>query len=207
VYELIILALLMRGTTHGYVIGCVINDVIGPFARASNGRLYPLLTRLEEDGLVSVHEETTSEGGRVARSFSITLSGRERFRQLMLDTSSSPREYRDLFAFKVTAFDQIQPRERVQILEHYVEFARAHVRHLEQEAHDIDQASNYGHTAEHRARFAKVFRHLVAVWKREEEWATDMLREEAIAPGTTTHSARRATLTAQGKPAKRRKRP
>jgi DNA-binding PadR family transcriptional regulator len=206
VYELIILSLLMRGTTHGYVIGCVINDVVGPFARASNGRLYPLLNNLEEDGLVSVHEETTSEGGRVARSFSITASGRERFRQLMSDTSSNPREYRELFAFKVTAFDQIRPEERLQILEHYVEFARAHVRHLEQQANDIDQASSYGHTAAHRARFANVFRHLVAVWKREAEWASEMLREEAMAPATAAHSAQRAPPATQRKPGKRGKR-
>src|SRR5437762_13308084 len=102
-YELIILSLLHRGAVHGYLIAGVINDVIGPFARASNGRIYPLLTKLEEDGLVSVKEEATSEGGRVSRSFAITEAGRTRFRQLMLDTSSSPREYRDLFAFKVTA--------------------------------------------------------------------------------------------------------
>jgi DNA-binding PadR family transcriptional regulator len=166
-YELIILSLLMRGVTHGYIIGGVINDVIGPFARASNGRLYPLLTKLEEDGLVSVHEETTSEGGRTSRAFSITDAGKQRFRHLMLDVSANPREYRELFAFKVTAFDQIAPEERTHILSHYVAFAQAHTRHLEEQATDVEKASNYGHSDEHRTRFSTVFRHLVAVWSRE----------------------------------------
>src|SRR5262245_11035655 len=122
-YELIILSLLMRGATHGYVIARVINDVVGPFARASNGRIYPLLSKLEEDGLVTVHEEATSEGGRVSRSFGITDRGRVRFRQLMLDTSASPREYRDLFAFKVTGFAELARADRVHLLRHYVDFA------------------------------------------------------------------------------------
>ena len=49
----------------------------------------------------------------------------------MLDTSSSPKEYRDRFAFKVTAFEQIAREDRIAILDHCVEFALAHVRHLE----------------------------------------------------------------------------
>src|SRR3954466_11511481 len=104
-YELIILSLLMRGATHGYVIAGVINDVIGPFARASNSRIYPLLTQLEQRGLIAVHGEATSDGGRTSRAFSITKQGRARFRELMLDRSSSPREYRDVFAFKAAALD------------------------------------------------------------------------------------------------------
>lgn len=173
-YELIILSLLMRGPTSGYVIAGVIGDVIGPFARASNGRIYPLLSRLTETGLVIVHEESASAGGRVSRAFAITQSGRERFRELMLDTSSSPREYRDLFAFKVTAFDQIEIGERAELLRHYIDFAMAHVRHLELQARDIAKASDYGHSPEHRERFAEVFRHLIAGWQREAEWAASM---------------------------------
>ena len=178
-YELIILSLLMRGTRHGYVIAGVINDVVGPFARASNGRIYPLLTRFEEDGLVTVHEELASEGGRVSRTFAITAAGRARFRQLMADTTSSPREYRDVFAFKVTAFDQLDPGDRIPILEHYVEFARAHVRHLTAQYKDIaDRATSYGFSEGERGRFASVFGHLLEVWQREAEWAAAMLDDE-----------------------------
>lgn len=186
-YELIILSLLVRGATHGYVIAGVINDVIGPFARASNGRIYPLLTQLEKQGLISVHEEATSDGGRVSRSFAITAAGRARFRELMLDTSSSPREYRELFAFKVNAFDHIAPADRVRILDHYVHFADAHVRHLEGQAVDLATATTYGLSDAERRRFAIVFDHLTAVWRREAEWARTMLAAE------TKGRARRAT--------------
>ena len=47
-YEFIILAQLMNGPAHGYLIAKIINDMIGPFARISYGRLYPLLAKLEE---------------------------------------------------------------------------------------------------------------------------------------------------------------
>jgi DNA-binding PadR family transcriptional regulator len=180
-YELIILSLLMRGATHGYVVAGVINDVIGPFARASNGRIYPLLTKLEEDGLIVVRTEATSAGGRVSRTFAITAAGRVRFRQLMLDTSSSPREYRELFAFKVTAFDQLTADERRQLVEHYLDFARAHVRHLEGQGGDLETSTTYGHTPAERVRFASVFGHLVAVWNREVEWAATLIDEERAA--------------------------
>ena len=51
-YELIILSLLMRWNAHGYLIASIINDMIGPYAKVSNGRLYPLLAKLEEQGLI-----------------------------------------------------------------------------------------------------------------------------------------------------------
>jgi DNA-binding PadR family transcriptional regulator len=202
-YELIILSLLMRRATHGYVIAGVINDVIGPFARASNGRIYPLLTRLEEQGLVAVHEEATSAGGRVSRSFSITGPGRARFRELMLDTAGSPREYRDLFAFKVTAFAELAPGDRRALIQHYLDFAQAHVRHLALQGRDLAEAATYGHTREQRRRFSSVFEHLVAVWQREADWAGQLLAAE----GATTRTAAGAPLHGKAAPRHPGKRP
>ena len=51
-YEMIILALLARWPLHGYLIAKITNDVLGPYARLSNGRLYPLLAKLEAAGLI-----------------------------------------------------------------------------------------------------------------------------------------------------------
>lgn len=194
-YELIILSLLVRGATHGYVIAGVINDVVGPFARASNGRIYPLLTQLQKQRLISVHEEATSDGGRVSRSFAITGAGRARFRELMLDTSSNPREYRELFAFKVNAFDHIAPEERVRILDHYVHFADAHVRHLEAQAADLAAATTYGLSEAERRRFATVFGHLTAQWQREAEWARAMLAADTSKQARRARRPRSRTLT------------
>ncbi|WP_280370603.1 PadR family transcriptional regulator [Nocardia wallacei] len=178
-YELIALSLLMRGPVHGYIIAGVINDVIGPYARASNGRIYPLLTKLTDTGFVSMRHESTSAGGRVARTFELTDAGRQRFHQLMLDTSSNPREYRDLFAFKVTAFDLITSNDRIRLLTHYLEFARAHVRHLTEQGDELQaNGPQYRHQPSETIRMKSVFTHLVDTWKTEQHWAEAMLHQE-----------------------------
>ena len=53
-YELIILSILMRRTAHGYLISKIINDIFGPYTKVSNGRLYPLLAKLQHEGLIEI---------------------------------------------------------------------------------------------------------------------------------------------------------
>src|ERR1051326_5333738 len=91
VYELIILCLLMRSPLHGYLILKIANDQIGPWAKISSGSLYQILAKLEQAGIITVmnNESLHSPGERVARQlrvFTITDEGRERFRQVMMDT-------------------------------------------------------------------------------------------------------------------------
>jgi DNA-binding PadR family transcriptional regulator len=90
-YELIILSLLMRFPLHGYLIAQIANDTIGPWAKISNGTLYPLLTRLERQGLITRinEEQSATQTEQQARTFLITDEGRKRFFQVMLDTSSN----------------------------------------------------------------------------------------------------------------------
>jgi hypothetical protein len=78
-YELVILGLLMRWPAHGYFIANVINDMIGPYARLSNGPLYPLLAKLEQEGLIvsRTSTEETPRGEWQVRSYEITAAGRE----------------------------------------------------------------------------------------------------------------------------------
>ncbi|MEQ1508201.1 MAG: helix-turn-helix transcriptional regulator [Myxococcota bacterium] len=177
-YELIVLSLVVRRPTSGYVVAGVINDVIGPYARASNGRIYPLLAKLTEDGLLTVAEEVTSEGGRTSRSYAITDAGRARFHALMVDTSSSPREYRDLFAYKVTAFGLLAPAERVALLRHYLGFCRGHLDHLASEEADfVANASSYT-DADHVTWMRRVFGHLAETWAADLAWAERLLAAE-----------------------------
>ena len=60
-YELIILSLLMHQPLHGYLIAKITNDMIGPWAKISNGTLYPLLTRLEKAGLITTSPEGSEQ--------------------------------------------------------------------------------------------------------------------------------------------------
>ncbi|MGH2494482.1 MAG: PadR family transcriptional regulator [Ktedonobacteraceae bacterium] len=138
-YEFILLAQLMNGPAHGYLIAKIINDIIGPFARLSYGRLYPLLAKLEENGLIS--SEVDSAGGkqrdRHLRIYTITDAGHMRFQLLMNDTNLNPGEYQKLFAYKVTAFRHVTRTERLRLIEHYINHCQTNIFHLRAEAEDM----------------------------------------------------------------------
>src|SRR5216117_192218 len=114
-YELMILSILMRGTAHGYLIASIINDIIRPYARLSNGRLYPLLSKLKELGMIVAIKKTGKnvKGDRNLRGYEITDAGRERFHELMMDTTSNPGEYRQIFLQKVSVLRFLKPAERL----------------------------------------------------------------------------------------------
>src|SRR5579862_3382630 len=131
-YELMILTFLMRGPMHGYLIAKIINDIIGPYAKVSNGRLYPLLAKLEAEGLIVAAEVPPQGVGheRRQRAFQITEAGRERFHQVMMDTTSNPADYVHLFWVKVMYFEYLTPAEQMYLVEHYINFCQTHIFHL-----------------------------------------------------------------------------
>jgi DNA-binding PadR family transcriptional regulator len=106
-YELIILSQLMRHPAHGYLIARIINDMIGPYARISNGRLYPLLSKLEQSRLIVPYDEGSAgrQGDRQLRAYKITEDGQRRFHELMMDTTSNPGDYQKLFLHKAPLLD------------------------------------------------------------------------------------------------------
>src|SRR5258708_28440989 len=101
-YELIVLSLLMRSPFHGYLIVKITNDIIGPWAKISSGTLYPLLSRMEQAGLISVVPPSSKAvpGERPARTFRITDAGRGRFPQAMMNMASNLGTYKNLFPRK-----------------------------------------------------------------------------------------------------------
>ncbi len=132
-YELLLLSLLTRKPMHGYLFIRVINDMIGPFAKVSNGRLYPLLTQLEASGMIA----TVERDGR-QRTFAITEQGRDRFHRLMLDTTSNPGDYARLFWLKVPFFESLTDGERLYLIDHYLNYCQAHLVHLDGELTEME---------------------------------------------------------------------
>ena len=170
-YELIILSFLMRSPMHGYLIARIINDMIGPYARFSNGRLYPLLAKLEEEGLIVAYTETTDthKGERQLHSYQITEEGRKRFHDLMMDTTSNPGDYQRIFLHKVSYLEFLKPTERLYLIDHYINYCQAHVLHLAAEKEDLAQSN-------HMSPFQldvtlHVMQHLIDQWKLELDWA------------------------------------
>jgi DNA-binding PadR family transcriptional regulator len=202
-YELVILAFLMRGPFHGYLIAKVSNDMIGPYARLSNGRLYPLLERLEQDGLIAAADGAAERGGdrggdRRQRTFKITEAGRRRFHQLMLDTTSNPGEYQQIFWYKLPVLRFLEPAERLHVLDHYLTFCQTHIFHITGEMEDLKREVE-------RKRFMspedldatlQVMRHMVRRWEGELEDARSW-REREVAAGRATAVAPESGLSAK----------
>lgn len=137
-YELLILSLLIRFPLHGYMIAKIVNDSIGPRSKISNGTLYPLLAKLEQGGFISsVQDEQEAKDDRHARTFQITERGRKRFHQLMMDTSSNQADYQRIFRYKVSCLYLLQPRERLHLLTHYINYCQSQVLYYKSEAEDF----------------------------------------------------------------------
>jgi|SRR5581483_4774939 len=183
-YELIILLLLMRFSAHGYLIARIINDMIGPYARMSNGRLYPLLAKLGEKGLIEVDEDSEQgqHGERHSRWYRITEEGRKRFHALMMDTTSNPGEYQRIFHHKVAGLGLLKPSERLYLLDHYINYCQAHVLHLTAEAEDLAAANyrQYERDSETLATTLDVMNHVADQWRLELTWATHLRVEEVV---------------------------
>lgn len=178
-YELMILSILIRWSTHGYQIAKIINDMIGPYAKMSNGRLYPLLAQLEAQGMIKAVEETTegAKGGRKLQTYQITDEGRVRFHTLMMDTTSNPGEYRQIFLQKVSVLRFLKPAERLYLIDHYINYCQAHVLHLLAERDDI-QARTEQIDPVHVGAVVQVMQHMIDQWQLELDWAKSLRQQE-----------------------------
>ena len=184
-YELIILSLLMLQPAHGYLIAKIINDMIGPYARISNGRLYPLLAKMEKSGLIAPYTEAPAgqQSDRQLRAYEITEAGRRRFHELMMDTNSNPGEYQKIFLQKVSMLWFLKSSERLRLIDHYINYCQAHVLHLTAEADDLVQRPPYKGKEWSPTRLKAVLdvmQHMIDQWQVELDWAK-ALREREIA--------------------------
>jgi len=178
VYELIILSLLMRFSLHGYLIAKIANDIIGPWAKISNGTLYPLLTRLEQAGLIAQtsEQQDREQRERHARVFMITDEGRKRFYQLMMDTSSNIGDYQRIFHLKAGYLDLLQPRECLYVLNHYINYCQASILYMKSESEDLVHEIE---DSPHRELSLLVMQHHAEMWQAEVDW-TMRLREKLV---------------------------
>jgi len=190
-YEFILLAQLMNGPAHGYLIAKIINDIIGPFARISYGRLYPLLAKLEESGLITAGGK---QHNRQLRIFHITEAGKMRFRILMDDTGLNPGEYQKLFAYKVTAFSHISVADRLRLIDHFINHCQTNIFHLQAEVEDMvvkgaemdelrqtspEQAHEYSRLDTYSIEnIVNVLQHSIDIWKLQLEWAKQLRERE-----------------------------
>lgn len=185
-YELIVLSLLMRFPLHGYLIAQIANDTIGPWAKISNGTLYPLLVRLERQGFITrVNEERQSaQTEQQARTFLITNEGRKRFHQVMMDTSSNIGDYQRLFHLKVPYLDLLTSRERQHLLNHYINYCQACLLHIKTHAENLEHelVGDKGTYPLFKELALQAMQERARLWQTEVDW-TEHLRAMLPASG------------------------
>lgn len=72
--DLLLLAVLEAGPAHGYAVIAALKERSGGAFDLPEGTVYPVLHRLERDGLVASRRETVQ--GRQRRVYSLTARGR-----------------------------------------------------------------------------------------------------------------------------------
>jgi DNA-binding PadR family transcriptional regulator len=72
----VILAILSRGEDYGYSIIQKVKDISGGYLQWTDGMLYPVLQRMEMDGLIQ-SKWKLSEVNRPRRYYNITKKGRK----------------------------------------------------------------------------------------------------------------------------------
>jgi DNA-binding PadR family transcriptional regulator len=123
-YELFVLGELLNKPVHGYLLHQIVQKAIGPIRQMSWGALYPLLRRLEKEGLIR-REKGGGEGGeREKKLYRITPAGEARFRRLMAEPGAYDADYPDLFTLKMSKFQHIDRGAQLAILRHYQGYVR-----------------------------------------------------------------------------------
>ena len=138
-YELLVLALLMHWPLHAYLIAEIANHILGPWERISRGTLSSLLTRLEQAGLIVPADPTQVPfpTDRPSRVFALTPAGRERFHQLMMDTTSNQGTYQRLFRIKALHLEYVSPEDQLSLVDHYLSYCQMGLRYQQAEAQDF----------------------------------------------------------------------
>src|SRR5215475_2447873 len=127
-YELFILARLMSQPFHGYLLRQLLGVAIGPTRQISWGVLYPLIRRLEENGLIESRPATGGpaeagvEGERQRRIYQITEAGKARFQELMAEPGAYNTDYADTFSIKLSGFAYVSRERQLEILRHYRDY-------------------------------------------------------------------------------------
>ena len=183
-YELLVLALLMHWPLYAYLIAEIANHILGPWERISRGTLSSLLTKLEQAGLIAPADSTQVpfSTDRPSRVFAITAAGRERFYQLMMDTTSNQGTYQRLFRIKALHLEYISPEDQLALVDHYLSYCQMGLRYQHAESQDFvtnpikqQSVSNFYSTVA-----LDVMELVRQQWQLELAWAK-LLRERIIA--------------------------
>jgi DNA-binding PadR family transcriptional regulator len=183
-YELLVLSLLMHWPLHAYRIVKIANEIVGPEERISKGTLSALLARLERTGLIQPAAAASGPfpTDRPSRVFAITPAGRQRFLELMLDTTSHPGAYHLLFHIKALHLEFLPVEQQLPLVEHYLAHCRQMLHSKQSDESDVSEnpLKQRHMGSPFRQAVLRFVRLKLDQWQLELAWA-EALRTEIVA--------------------------
>lgn len=171
--ELSALGLLQRQPQHGYRLKQQLELFMSSCISVNYGAIYPLLKRLEERGQIVTIAEEAGDAGCPRKIYGITPSGRELWRQKMLEhPQESWVNSGSRFQIKFFFFGDLEPAERLKLLEH-----RLRVCHLRQDYIE-SLKSEYPLTDDYQFASRDRCKSLLAL---EINWLTEQIAKEQSA--------------------------
>lgn len=179
-YELLILGTLMSRSMSGYKLRKILGNSLVPRREISNGVMYPLLRKLEDDGYIIQSADPDSARGE--KTAHITDRGREHFQEMMSAPVVADGKRESVYRFKIRAFGEIQPDVQIEILDAFDdtvqqdldEFIRSR-NHLQQKLH-VDESR-----AEHLEWTIQTLDLSIALSETKQRWIAGCRRKIALA--------------------------
>ncbi|NEP87235.1 MAG: PadR family transcriptional regulator [Okeania sp. SIO2C2] len=166
--ELSALGLLQKKPLHGYRLKQQLELFMSSCISINYGAIYPLLKRLEERGYIFVVTEEPGEAGCSRKIYKITEKGRDRWREKMLENlKESWVKGRSRFLIKFFFFSDLEPIERVKLIEHRLIVCQLRQEYLDSQQSENIQRDPYQFSAWNRAK---------SMLNSETQW----LREELV---------------------------
>lgn len=167
--ELATLGLLQREPLHGYRLKQQLELFMSSSISVNYGAIYPLLKRLEERGEITTLATDQVEAGPSRKTYSITVKGRQRWHQKMMEhPHESWVNSRSRFFIKFFFFGELEPTERIRLIEHRLSACQQRLESVELEQWPLTDAYQ-----------ENVLQHCFGVLRAEIQWLREQLAKES----------------------------
>lgn len=102
------------GARSGYAIKKATDVSMRFFWPTSLAQVYPELARLEEDGLVTRHDD--SQGARTRSAYEVTADGEAALQEWLRSSSEAPPRFRDEGMLRLYFADALSPPEQLELV-------------------------------------------------------------------------------------------
>ena len=167
-YELFVLGELSISAKHGYELQYMLKNTVGPIRQISNGTLYPLISKLVENGLINQLDDL-QEGGRSKKIYEVTESGKRRFVELMKEPLEYSTDIDLQLHLKMTFFGYVSQEIRMATMEQYMEYLQFNLKYIRELESQVNAKQEIPDAK--KPEVLRIFGHRRIVTEAEIQWA------------------------------------